>query len=381
MTKNILLQGKIYIVRLLFCLTTLSLLVVNDAICREQAGDHLWLLFGGLLYPQLGHLLFGRLDVSRRRGHVLFLADGMFVGAVIAALGFAPLPGVILVVISLFNWMVIGGAPLLAMGTLFMSFGMLAMGASPDRLNFDAAAACNVTNWLASLIAIGYFLIVARIIHRLIGDLRLKQVEFQTRSDSANSARVMAEQALLAALPGTVAQTMAAKGSLSPESIPDASVLLLSFQTPDNLSPNLEAMKEALSVCDPILIRYGLEPVKSFGNQVLAFSRQPSGPDDAVKAYLEIGNFLKDHGIQASLLRGILHQGSLTLGLVQAERLNLDLFGPTMNELLTASGYLMEGQDAELMVSHGAYQRLSNPSGCTAIPSPETGPVFYRCPT
>lgn len=381
MTKNNSLQGKIHIVRLLFCLTTLALLAVNDIVCRQQASDHLWLLIGGLLYPQLGHLLFGRLDVSRRRGHMLFLADGMFVGAVIAALGFAPLPGVILVVINLFNWMVVGGMPLLGMGTLFMTIGILIMGATPDRLIFDTTAACNVTNWLASLIAIGYFLIVARIIHRLIGELRVKQVEFQARSDSASSARVMAEQALLAVLPVSAARALAENGTLVPESIPDASILLLNFQTLDGTSPNLEAMQEALSVCESILTRCGLEHVKSFGNQVLAFSREASGPDDAVKSYREIGNFLRDHGIQASMLRGILHQGPVTLGLVQAERLNLDLFGPPMNELLSAVANSLQGQDAGLMISHAAYHHLSNPSGCTAIPSSDTGPAFYRCPT
>jgi hypothetical protein len=379
MTKSISLQGKIYIVRLLFCLTTLALLAVNDIVCRQQASDHLWLLIGGLLYPQLGHLLFGRLDVSRRSGHLLFLADGMFVGAVIAALGFAPLPSVILVVISLFNWMVVGGAPLLALGALFMTFGMLTMGTTPDRFTFDTTAACNVTNWLASLIAIGYFLIVARIIHRLIGELRLKQVEFQARSDSASSARVMAEQALLAVLPGSAAHAMAEKGRLAPESIPNASILLLNFQTLDGTSPNLEAMQEALSVCESILARCGLEHVKSFGNQMLAFSRLPSGPDDAVRAYREIDNYFRDHDRQVSLLRGILHQGLATLGLVQAGRLNLDLFGHPVNELATMAASPLQRQNAGLMVSHAAYQHLSNPSGYTAIPSPETGPVFYRC--
>jgi hypothetical protein len=380
MTKSISLQGKIYIVRLLFCLTTLALLAINDVACRKQVGDHLWLLFGGLLYPQLGHLLFGRLDVSRRRGHVLFLADGMFVGAVIAALDFAPLPGVILVIISLFNWMVVGGAPLLAMGTLFMVFGMLTMGATPDRFVFDTTATCNATNWIASLIAIGYFLIVARIIHRLIGELRLKQVEFQARSDSASSARVMAEQALLAVLPGSVAQAMADEGSLPPESIPDASLLLLSFQTPAGASPDLVEMQEALSVCEPILSRHGLEHVKSFGNQILAFSRWPTGPDDAVSAYREIGSYIRDHGSPVALLRGILHQGPVMLGLVHAERLNIDLFGRPANELLSVAANAMQGQDTGLMVSHDAYQQLSNPSGYTELPSSKNHPVFYRYP-
>lgn len=378
MTRNISLQGKIYIVRLLFCLATLALLATNDVVCRKQAGDHLWLLLGGLLYPQLGHLVFGRLDISRRRGHVLFLADGMFVGAVIAALDFAPLPSVVLFVIGLFNWMVVGGAPLLALGALFMAFGMVTMGATPDMFTLDTTVACNVTNWLASLIAIGYFLIVARIIHRLVGELRLQQAEFQARSDSASSASAMAEQALLAVLPPSAALSMAENGCLPPEFIPDATILSLDFQTPDGASPGLEEMQEALPVCETILARHGLEQIKSYGNLALAFSRRASGPDDAVRAYQEIDNYFRDHGSHVSLLRGFLHQGPASLGLVQAERLNLDLFGIPMNELAQAATPPLPQQPTGLMVSQSVFNRLSNRSGYIAIPSSETGPVFYR---
>jgi len=174
---------------------------------------------------------------------------------------------------------------------------------------------------------------------------------------------------------------MAEKGRLAPESIPNASLLLLNFRADDGASSGLEAMQAALSACESILARHGLEQIKSFGNQALAFSRQASGPDNAIRAYQEVGNYLRDHGSHVSLLSGILHQGPVSLGLVQAERLNLDVFGLPMDELATMAALSTQRQDTGLLVSKSAYQHLSNPSGYTAIPSPETAPAFYRCST
>ncbi|MEW6293410.1 MAG: MASE2 domain-containing protein [Pseudomonadota bacterium] len=377
MPETFSLQGRIFFVRLLFCMTTLALLAANDAFCRAQPGNHPWLLVGGILYPLLGHVLFGRLDISRRRGHVLFLADGMFVGAVIAALQFALLPGVVLAVISLFSWMVVGGVLLVALGMLFMFLGMLTMGIDPFTVELALTGGCTVSNWLASLIAFTYFLIVARIIHRLIGELRLQQVKFQARSDSASSAQAMAEQALLAVLPASAAQKMAGTGEFVPERIEDATVLLLDFRTDDKSPPGLEGMQDALLVSDRILARHGVELIKSFGSQALAASRSPSGPDDACAAFLEIATFFKDHGHRISSLRGILHHGAVTMGLVQPERLNLDLFGTPLDELdrlATAASLQAPG----LFASDSAYRLLRKPSDFSPLPDEASRPACYR---
>jgi hypothetical protein len=360
MLENVSLQGKVYIVRILFSLTTLALLAFNDGYCRERPGDHLWLFVGGLIYPQLGHLLFGRLDIRRHRGHVLFLADGMFVGAVMAALEYALVPSIVLVIINLFNWMVVGGAILVTAGILFMVIGMLTIGTGLDMLSISSPASCPVTNWLACLISIGYFLAVARIIHILIGDLRLQQVGFQARSDSANSARKMAEQALLAVLPASAAYQMAEKGSVESEILPQATLLLIDFRSSDDAFPELEAMQDALLVCDLILARHGIELIKSFGNRALALSRKESGPDDAFKAFLEIFNFHQNHNVNTTSLRGILHHGRVTVGLVQPQRLNLDLLGPTIEEIVRLADETAARHLPGLIITAAANAKMGN---------------------
>jgi len=367
------LQTKIYIVRILFCLTTLALLAINDALCRGQPGDHPWLLAIGLAYPHLGHLLFGRLDVSRRRGHLLFMADGLFVGAVAGALEFAMMPSLVLVVISLFNWMVVGGPVLVLLGGILMLAGMLTSGASLDASHLLAGGTCLASNGLAVFIAIGYFLIVAGIIHRLIGELRLQQVEFQARSDSASTAQAMAEQALLAVLPPSAAQKMADTGDLPVEHLPAATLLLLEITAANATSPTLDDITEALPLCDAILERHGVELLKTFGRQAIALSRKESGPDDACKAFREIDKHFRNLGSQpvpgsASLsVRAALHVGSVTAGLVHPERLNLDLFGNGLQELGRLMQESVEPSEPGLLVSAAAYQRLTQRAGLVAL--------------
>jgi hypothetical protein len=381
--QGLALQGKIYILRVAFCVSTLALLAVNDAICRGQPGDHLWLLIGGLLYPHIGHLLFGRLDISRRRGHVLFVVDGIFVGAIIGALEFSLLPSLVLAVVSLFNWMVVGGPILVAIGLSFLFGGALTTGMSLGSLAFSSAAPCDAVNWLASILAIGYFLIVARIIHRLVGELRLQQVDFQARSDSASSAKTMAEQALLATLPATAAQQMADTGQLPTVVIQDATLLLLDFAPENGSPPALDDLKDAFHVTTMILARHGIELVKTFGSQAIAVSRKENGPNDAFKAFLEIDSFFKDHQSQAvskhlhHSFRGRLHQGTVTMGLVQPERLNLDLLGAAMNELLSLPADSVTPQTPALTVSGIAYRKLNNASDFIPSASSASGSYTY----
>lgn len=381
------LQTRIYTLRTSLCLAILALLAVNDTLCRGQPGSHLWLLAAGVLYPHVGHWLLGHLDISRRRGHLLFLADGLFAGAVVGALELSLLPTLVLVVINLFNWMIVGGPLLIALGIASMFAGALSAGTSLDPIVFSPVAACNATHWLASIIAVGYFLIVARIIHRLIGELRLQQVAFQTRSDSASSAQAMAEQALLAVLPASAAQTMADKGALPPETLQDATLLLLDFAPADGSPPTLDELADAFHICTQILARHGIELVKTFGSRCIALSRRGSGLDDALAAFLEIDGFIRDHGARATPghaarpPRASLHQGRVTVGLVQPERMNIDLCGEAVNELCALASASASGntnrQIPALTISASAYRKLRKSADFVPTPSGPIPPDSY----
>lgn len=379
-----LLQGKIYIIRVVFSIMALLLLAVNDAYCHGRPGYHVWLLLGGMLYPHLGQMLLGRFDIRRRRGHAIFLIDGIFVGAIIAALEFSMLSSTVLAVISLFNWMVVGGSILIALGLTFMVAGMLTAGAVYPVVLAGAGSACNASDWLAISILLGYFLIVARIIHQLVGELRLQQAEFQGRADSASMAKNLVERAMLMVLPASAARVLAEQGELNPETIQDATLLLVEFVSHDNHTVlSLDEMKDILHVCEMIMARHGIELVKTFGRRAITMSRNESGPDDAIRAMKEIDSFFTDGGSLAGAanahhaIRGVLHHGPVTLGLVQPERLNLDLLGSTVDELMELATLAADGSAAGLIVSPAAYRKLRNPADFAASQSGGGVPSCY----
>jgi hypothetical protein len=378
-SRQTLLPGKIYVVRVIFSVMTLVLLAVNDAVCHGRLGHHAWLLLAGVLYPHLGHLLLGRFDISRRRGHALFLIDGLFVGAVIGALEFAMLPSMVLVVISLFNWMIVGGPILVALGITLMFAGMMTGGAVNSVFLAGASTTCNAADWLASAILLGYFLIVARIIHQLVGELRMQQAAFQARSDSASMAKNLAERALLAVLPASAAQTLAEKNELVPEFVQGATLLLFEIGPNDNHVPSLDSLKDTFHVCEMIMARHGIELVKTFGRRAIAISRRESGPDDAITAMTEIDNYFADHRSLTTsanvrcTLRGTFHYGPVTIGLVQPERLNLDLFGETVDELAKLAALAGIPPSTKLIASPVAYRKLRNPA--SFIPFQNNGAI------
>lgn len=363
----------------------LLLLAVNDAYCHGRPGYHVWLLLAGMLYPHLGHLLLGRFDIRRRRGHALFLIDGLFVGAVIAALEFAMLPSTVLAVVSLFNWMVVGGPILIALGITFMFGGMLTAGAGYLVFPAGAGAACNAADWLAIAILLGYFLIVAHIIHRLVGELRLQQAEFLGRADSASMAKNLAERAMLKILPASAARQLAETGELRPETIQHATLLLVECVSNDSQAAHtLEEMKDAFHVCDMIMTRHGIELIKTFGQRGIALSRKESGPDDVINTMAEIDNFFADHSFLAGAtnvrrrtIRGVLHHGPVTFGLVQPERLNLDLLGKTVDELTKLSALAVDQPAAKLIASPTAYRKLRNPADFVPLQSGGSMPSCY----
>lgn len=328
--------GKAYLVRVLFVAMALAMVGVDDAVCDARPWAHGGLLLAGLVYPHLGHLLLGR-SQGRRRGQAIFIVDGLFSGAAIAALDLALVPGAVLAAINLFNWMSVGGGALTALGLIALLIGM-----APLPALMLPAPGCAPLDALACAVLIAYVLIVAALIHRHVATLRRQQIEFQARADAAREASALAERALLAVLPPCAARLLAPGGETS---IPlaDATVLLLELDW--DRSPTAAALTDVLAVCDTILARHGFESMKTLGHRLLAMSQAGNGPDAAIAAAREIETHLADHAPDRARdpgtrcqVRTLVHRGPVTLALVQPERLNIEILGPTVDALFLLAG-------------------------------------------
>lgn len=377
------LQGKIHAIRTAYSVMAIAMLLADDILCQTPALEHGWLLFGLAVYPHIGHLLFGRFDIRRLRGRTMFFVDGLFAGAVIAAFGISAPPAAIIGIIHLFNWMVVGGPALVLSGTLAMLAGFFSMAANDSLVN-PIAATCTAPDWLTSLMLLAYLLIVAGVIHRLVLELGQHQLELQAETDAALHAKAQAEGALLATLPPGTAHRFADSGFIAPEDIDDASLLLLRFEVGSSGTPALESMAEILHASDLILTRHGFELFKTFGRNALAISRAATGPGDGVAAAREIFTYVTDHASgnppspDGPGIRAALCCGTVRTGLVQKERLNLDLTGEAANVLESLATVLDADSGVRLVMCPAAGQRLPEGAGFTFVPRDGRLPPHFR---
>lgn len=357
--------GQLYAIRVLFASMALAMLALSDMVCRGESGTHLWLLLVGVAYPHIAHLLLGRF--GGRRAQAILVADGFFAGSIIGAIGVFSVPSAVLAAISLFNWTIMGGTSLVAMGVLAALIGAAITGSNvPAPV---AAGDCTTLDALAALVLLGYFFLIARFMFSYIGELRQQQAELQAAADVAEGARAIADRALLAALPASAAEMFSEKGGLPPMAINNATLLLIEFTWPRGESPTLTELAECFQTGDFILTRHGFEGIKTFGRHYLAMSRGINGPDDAVKALRELNDYLRDHQAVVDLptarrsVRAILHCGAVTAGLVQADRLNFDVLGEAAEALLSLASMASVQLMGTVIASPAARRRLQDGSG------------------
>lgn len=374
------LDVQVYLVRVVFVLLTVLLVAVNDIYCRDRPGAHALLLFIGLIYPHLGQLIFGRFDPDLRHRRLLFMLDGLYAGTVIGALEFAWLPSLVVCVICLFNWMVVGGIPLIGLGSAAILVCALLSGSLPTVMsNAELQSGCTALLWSTAGLFVAYFLIVAQVIHRLIGTLQRQQTTLQANADAADAARSLAERALLSAFPRSVAKQLEATGKHVPEPIPAANLALIELAAFDTAPRDLSPLRATWDLCETILTRHGAELIKTFDRRAIALCRGDTGLQGLIDAAREILIHFSDHpvGPAGCPRRILIHRGSVTLGLVQPARLNLDFCGPGSEALLKLAVRSADFAPQGLVVSSAAYRLLRDTNSFVPLPAGADTPLCY----
>jgi len=370
----------LYAIRVLFTLMALAMLALGDTVCRSQPGAHLWLLLTTAAYPHVAHLLLGRF--GGRREQAILVIDGLIAGAIVGAIGLLSAPGAVLAAIILFNWTIMGGPLLVAMGMLAALVGVAITGVGAQTNAPVMPGDCAALDALAACVLLAYFFVIARFMFRYIGELRQQQAELQATADVADSARALADRALLGVLPASAAGILAEQGDLPPSTISNATLLLIEFAWSRGESPTVTELAECFQLCDPILNRHGFEGIKTFGRRFLTMSRAMTGPDDAIKAARELNDYLLDHSALVSMpaarrsFRAFLHCGAVTAGLVQPERLNFDLLGEPVEALFSLASMAAAQPLATVIASSTVRHRLQNVAGFVTTPG-EAGAELY----
>lgn len=384
--------NKMYLLRVIYSLMAIVQIFIERDACASPIPLDGTVIATLVVYPHVGHLLFGRLT-TRRLGHVPFLADGAVTGMLVAALGFQLVPSVVLVAINLFNWIILGGATLATGGAIALIAGIVLF---PPAivLPFDQfGSTCIESSAFASAILLTYLIAVGTVIFARVGELRHAQETLLLSRDAANGARKAAESALLAALPRRLRRSDSSLFSERPLHVEDALVarLCLSSKDPNamrGLWTDSSAWVETVRAIERALNRHQIDVVKTHGLVMLAFADGDDCVDRFLSAVLEARQHLADHGVLSTRdavprgtssmdLSAVAEMGDAEIRIVQPERLDVDIFGETMSRLDDAFRDFPDLPPGVLILSASARRGLSPRHDARLLRSDQFGDAHF----
>ncbi len=176
------------------------------------------------------------------------------------------------------------------------------------------------------------------------------------------------ERLLLNILPRSIALRLKEGERVIADSLSEVTVLfadLVGFtRFADQVKPEMlvRMLNQIFSSFDELILRFGLEKVKTIGDAYMLVGGAPDPREDHVEAVAEmalamrevIAQFNKEAGKELSMRIGI-HTGPVVAGVIGSQKYAYDLWGSTVN---TASRMESSGMPGRIHVSEATYLRL-----------------------
>lgn len=343
---------------------------------------HALVVLIGLVYPHLSYFLQARLELGRRVEHATLVVDTFCAGSTIYMLGFAELPSVALVLITLINPVAFTGFAMIGWATL--SF-VLAIALPWWTLgpNF-APSGIGWVNLGAVVYLFVYYLLFAHAVFLRTVALQRSRRELRQQRITIEIGKKRSDALLLSILPRKAASEYEARGAVAPRRIENAALLLVRVsglgEGPDPARA-FDETTEVMRALDAICARHGLDGLKTFGNTCLAAALDAPGPEAgaaALAAAREIIADLREQN-QARAARGeaplacsaVLHAGPVAAGVLETRKVTYELLGPAVAEVAAASRNVPEGRLA-------ATQAACELAGVRGEPAPQgNGPALF----
>lgn len=208
--------------------------------------------------------------------------------------------------------------------------------------------------------------------------LQQKNKEIESSRLETEIERHKAEELLLNILPHETADELKQNGIATPRHYAKVSVLFTDFSNFTQISAKLTPeeliteLNECFSAFDDIVVRFGLEKIKTIGDAYMCAGGIPtandSNPRDAVAAALELQHFMKKRneernkkGLPHFQMRVGIHTGEVITGVVGKNKFAYDIWGDTVN---LASRMESTCPPNAVNISEATYQYVKNDFSC-----------------
>jgi adenylate cyclase len=169
-------------------------------------------------------------------------------------------------------------------------------------------------------------------------------LEVEERTRELQREKHKSDQLLLSVLPAEVAEELKACGESRPRRYDDVSILFTDFRNFTTTVSALPAerlvaeLNEIFQVFDTILVKHGVEKIKTIGDSYMVASGLPQVvPDHAIRcvaAALDMLSFMQQRNLTSAIKWGMrvgIHSGPVVAGIVGKTKFAFDVFGDTVN--------------------------------------------------
>jgi class 3 adenylate cyclase len=195
-------------------------------------------------------------------------------------------------------------------------------------------------------------------------------LEVEHRTRQLQEEKHKSDQLLLSVLPAEVAEELKAHGESRPRRYDDVSILFTDFRNFTTTVSALPAerlvaeLNEIFQEFDTILVKHGVEKIKTIGDSYMVASGLPQeAPDHAVRcvaAALDMLSFMQQRNLTSAIkwgMRAGIHSGPVVAGIVGKTKFAFDVFGDTVN---IASRMESSSEPGRLNVSAYTYHLIRN---------------------
>ncbi|HYE90058.1 MAG TPA: MASE2 domain-containing protein [Terriglobales bacterium] len=346
-----------YFIRTVTVLGALGVAVAHVAGSGRFDAYHAAIFALALVYPHLCYFLEAKLELGRRIEHATLIVDAFVGGSFVYLLGFAPLPSVALVLITLINPVAFTGFAMIGWTTLSL---VLAIAVPWWVRGPNVAGESSALIDLAAVVYLfAYYLLFAHAVYLRTIALQKSRRELRQQGITLEIEKKRSDSLLLSILSPRNAAEFRRRGFVAPRRAASAALVHVAFPSlaaepgadPVQL---LERAAELARALDAICGRHGLEGVKSVGHAYVAIAGldgdAAAASRAAIAAAREIARYVRELNV-GHVARGepplrasvVAHAGEVVAGVLETRKVSYEVLGAALVEAAELARTAPEG--------------------------------------